>query len=147
MANHVCTVGNIDVVLEREVLGPYAAQLGVAVERGVDKTGFAMKRESKAEAPVDGGKWQPQGFPPHREGGTFKRHISHRRAGRGLDHSFMWYVRSPEYRLTHLLSNGHRLFIFGKPTGRRTKADPFISDPYMKACATIAANIAKELPR
>lgn len=33
----------------------------------------------------------------------------------------VWYVKDPEYRLTHLLVHGHDL-----PNGGRTKADPFL---------------------
>jgi hypothetical protein len=38
-------------------------------------------------------------------------------------------------QLTHLIENGHELFIFGKDTGRRTKARPHIRDAYERATA------------
>lgn len=38
-----------------------------------------------------------------------------------------WYVKDPEYRLTHLIKNGH-----AKPNGGRTKANDFITPNYNK---------------
>lgn len=39
----------------------------------------------------------------------------------------LWYVKDPEYRLTHLIKNGH-----AKRNGGRTKAQDFITDNYEK---------------
>lgn len=144
--NHVAYIGNIDLVLEREILGPYSEKVAVAVERGIDVTGRHMKADTKKGAPVDGGKWEPD-FHPHRRGGTFKDHISHRRLGKGFSHSYTWYVRSPEHRLTHLLAKGHKLYIYGMKTGRRTKADPFVAKAHARARAELVPNVIKELPK
>ena len=38
-----------------------------------------------------------------------------------------WYVKDPEYRLTHLIKNGH-----AKRNGGRTKAQDFITNNYEK---------------
>lgn len=38
-----------------------------------------------------------------------------------------WYVKDPEYRLTHLIKNGH-----AKRNGGRTKAQDFITSNYEK---------------
>ena len=148
MANHPCTIGNIDVVLDKQIFGPYSAKVALAVERGIDVTGKRMKADTKRDAPVyDPSAAKNRGFPTHRTPGTFKGRISHRRKGRGFGHSYTWYVRSPEYRLTHLLANGHRLYIFGRNTGRSTKADPFLRNAYLKAIAEIRANVIREMPK
>lgn len=41
----------------------------------------------------------------------------------GRDFSATWYVKAPDYRLTHLLVNGHE-----KKNGGRTRPDPFLKD-------------------
>lgn len=146
MASHVAYIGNIDLVLDREVFGPYSAEVAAAVEKGIDDTGRVLKAETKRDAPIDGGKWQSQGFPPHRAGGTFKSHISHRRTGKGFNHRYKWFVKTPEHRLTHLLANGHRLFIFGKDAHKSTKAIPFVHDAYDHARADLPGNIIRRLP-
>ena len=38
-----------------------------------------------------------------------------------------WYVKDPEYRLTHLIKNGH-----ATPNGGRTRANDFITPNYNK---------------
>lgn len=35
--------------------------------------------------------------------------------------TYVWHVKAPDYRLTHLLVHGH-----ATPNGGRTKADPFL---------------------
>ena len=144
MGEHFATIGNIDVVIDREILGPFSEKVAEAVEKGIDVTGNNMKADTKRDAPIDGGKWD--GFPKHREGGTFKKHIASRRRGKGFYHSYKWYVKPPEHRLTHLLANGHRLFIFGRNMHRRTKADPFVHNAYGRACREIKGNIERNIP-
>lgn len=57
--------------------------------------------------------------------GSFRRHIaiadetSH---ATGMK-KYLWYVKAPEYRLTHLLVHGHATV-----NGGRTKADPFLAN-------------------
>lgn len=145
MGEHMAFISTIDVVLDREILGPYADAAALAVEKGIDLTGMHMKAQTKRDAPVDDDKWKPKGFPPHRPGGTFKAHIAHRRRGKGFAHQYKWYVKVPEHRLTHLLANGHRLFIFGRDAHKRTNPDPFVHDAFGKACAEIAPNVARYL--
>lgn len=56
--------------------------------------------------------------------GSYRRHINYKEltgksSTRGK--TFVWYVKPPDHRLTHLLVNGH-----ATKNGGRTKADPFL---------------------
>ena len=144
MANHICTVDNIDLVLEKEILNPYSIQAQQAMKHGIDHTARNMVAETKATANRDGGKWR--GFPKHREGGVFAKHHAWRGRGEGVRHFAIWYVKSPEYRLTHLLVHGHGLVLFGKPTGRRTRGFPWLGLARERAAVEVVPNIIKELP-
>lgn len=56
--------------------------------------------------------------------GRFKRSISwmqDHKSARGS--SYVWYVRAPAHRLTHLLVHGH-----ATKDGGRTKGDPFLQN-------------------
>lgn len=61
---------------------------------------------------------------PVGERGSFKRNIAGKRLRKDLNGStHVWYVKSPDSRLTHLLVHGH-----ATKNGGRTKADPFLSN-------------------
>lgn len=70
-----------------------------------------LVRKTRATAPVG-------------KRGSFRKNIAGdfrglKRGGRKV--SATWYVKAPDYRLTHLLVYGH-----AKKDGGRTKADPFL---------------------
>lgn len=56
--------------------------------------------------------------------GSFKRNITFQEeeASRGLK-KFIWGVKAPDYRLTHLIVHGH-----ATKDGGRTKGDPFLAN-------------------
>lgn len=56
--------------------------------------------------------------------GSFKKSIASKEldAGHGMK-TFVWYVKGPDSRLTHLLVHGH-----ATKNGGRTKADPFLAN-------------------
>lgn len=69
-----------------------------------------LKKLTKATAPV--------------ASGSFRKNIAVKEvdAGNGMK-KFIWYVKAPDHRLTHLLVHGH-----ATKTGGRTKADPFLAN-------------------
>lgn len=78
-----------------------------------------LVKETKATAPIG------------RRKGQYKKNISAdysgtRRSARGLRGQkvqAIWYVKAPDYRLTHLLVNGH-----ATNDGGRTAANPFLQN-------------------
>lgn len=56
--------------------------------------------------------------------GSFKKNIASKQNKKSRNgNTYAWYVKAPDYRLTHLLVRGHET-----RDGRRTKADPFLQD-------------------
>ena len=70
-----------------------------------------LKKLSKSKAPV--------------ASGSFKKNIATKQVtnpATGMK-SFVWYVRPPDHRLTHLLVHGH-----ATKSGGRTKSNPFLKN-------------------
>ena len=69
-----------------------------------------LKKLTKATAPV--------------ASGSFRKNIAVKEvdAGHGMK-KYIWHVKAPDHRLTHLLVHGH-----ATKTGGRTKADPFLAN-------------------
>ena len=82
-----------------------------------------LKKLTKATAPV--------------ASGSFKKNIAVKEvdAGHGMK-KFIWHVKAPDHRLTHLLVHGH-----ATRNGGRTKADPFLE----RALATVKPEYEKAM--
>ncbi len=70
-----------------------------------------LKKLTKANAPV--------------ASGSFRKNISTKEEANLVTRmkKFIWYVKKPDHRLTHLLVHGHATV-----NGGRTKADPFLKN-------------------
>lgn len=69
--------------------------------------------------------------------GSFKRNITSKRLSKtDRGSSYVWYVKPPDHRLTHLLVHGH-----ATRDGGRTRADPFLKN----ALATVLPEYEKAI--
>ena len=101
------------------------ADLGAAIQQELElyRTGVAervnavgktaaekLKKLTKASAPV--------------ASGSFRKNIAVKEvdSGHGTK-KYIWHVKAPDHRLTHLLVHGH-----ATRNGGRTKADPFLQN-------------------
>ena len=88
----------------------YAKEVEEGVEAAGEKSIKKLVKLTRATAPVG-----PRG--------SFKRHITSTKKKSGRLIRYIWHVRAPDYRLTHLLVNGH-----ATKDGGRTKGDPFLKN-------------------
>lgn len=103
-----------------------AAELGAAIEqeltlyardvqKDVDAAGKRamnkLVRRTRATAPVG-------------NRGSYRRNITSKKLASGHGTTkFVWYVKAPDHRLTHLLVHGH-----ATKDGGRTRSDPFLKN-------------------
>ena len=111
-----------------QVLTIYSAEVNDKIRAITTETMKSLVKETKATAPK-GRRANPDSYRKHISGdyrGTKKT----ARGLRGQDIHAIWYVRAPEYRLTHLLVNGH-----ATSKGTRTRASPFLHNARERAVA------------
>ena len=113
--------------LER-VLTIYSEDINDKIRAITTETMKSLVKETKATAPK-GRRADKDSYRKHISGdyrGTRKSY----RGLRGQDIHAIWYVRAPEYRLTHLLVDGH-----ATRKGTRTRSSPFLHNARERAVA------------
>jgi hypothetical protein len=109
MANTIQIKG-LSAAIERE-LSVYHRNVIDAVDAAADEAVKDLVSQTKANAPVGAR-------------GDFKRSIAGKRLKKDdRGSTYVWYVKAPNHRLTHLLVHGH-----ATKDGGRTKGDPFLQN-------------------
>lgn len=109
MAKQTIKPGDLGKVIEQQ-LTIYHEDIVERVNAQSEAAVKALVKKTKATAPIRTG--------DYRKNITSK--LLEKKAGGNI---YVWYVKSPLHRLTHLLVHGHET-----ANGGRTKADPFLRD-------------------
>lgn len=95
-----------------EGLSQYHAEKTAKLDKLSDKAVKSIVRKTKASAPVG------------KRGGKYRSHIASKIKDKTpYGNIYAWYVKDPEYRLTHLLTDGHET-----RNGGRTRGNPFLAN-------------------
>lgn len=109
MANGI-SAADLAAAIERE-LTIYHSDVVDAIDAAGSESIKKLVKLTRAAAPVGAR-------------GSFKRNITSKRLSKtDRGSSFVWYVKPPDHRLTHLLVHGH-----ATRDGGRTRADPFLKN-------------------
>ena len=120
------------------VLTIYGEEVNEKIRAITTETMKSLVKETKITAPR-GKRDKKDSYSKHISGdytGTRKT----ARGLRGQDIHAIWYVRAPEYRLTHLLVKGH-----ATSKGTRTRTSPFLHNARERAVAEYEEKIQEAI--
>lgn len=106
-----------------EGLDEYTVEVAKGVKDAVDVTAKELCENIKADAPSRYGKYKKAMALKTSHESDYEKRVT-------------WYVKSPHYRLSHLLENGHI-----KRGGGRVKAHPHIAKNEEKAMAAFEERV------
>ncbi len=73
--------------------------------------------------------------------GSYRKNIASKLVRKGSrGHVYAWYVKAPDYRLTHLLAKGHET-----RNGGRTRPDPFLKNAVDEVLPEYQNNVEEAL--
>lgn len=112
----------------QQVLTLYHQNVVEGLDAASDKAVKDLVKKTKATAPKG-------------RRGSYRKRI----AGKLLKESrngstYVWYVKAPDYRLTHLLVKGH-----ATRNGKRTRADPFLQNALSQVLPDYEAKVKEVL--
>ena len=127
MSSEAITVAQLPETL-KETLSRYVFVLSEAVNEATAEAMSELVTITKRTAP--------------RAGGIYRRYIASKPLPGVVGYSaYLWYVKAPHHRLTHLLEHGHRIKSHGKFVAKSTRASHFVDD----ASKIVYANYEKKL--
>lgn len=99
----------------QEILNQYAGNVTEKVKNLAKDTAVELTKNTKRDSPV--------------KTGDYKKHISYKKTRETSTSAvYTWYVKDPEYRLTHLLAKRHR-----KKNGGYVEGNPYLSKNVIEA--------------
>lgn len=101
--------GELHTAVERE-LTIYQKNVTEKITTATKESMAELVKLTKSTAPIG-------------ERGKFKKGISSKQTGFGFTPTYTWYVKAPDYRLTHLLVHGH-----DTKDGGRTRPNYFLKN-------------------
>lgn len=109
MANQTVSIGRLGAVIANMV-EEYSTEVKERADQAGEKAIKKLVKLTKASAPV--------------ETGRFKKNITWSAKQNALGvKEFVWHVKAPDYRLTHLLVHGHATV-----DGGRVAGNPFLQE-------------------
>ena len=111
-----------------QTLTIYHQDVNEAIDAASDKAVKNLVKKTKATAPKGAR-------------GSFRKNIASKLLRKGRNgNTYVWYVKAPDYRLTHLLAHGH-----ATRDGGRTRADPFLRNALAEVLPEYEENIKEAL--
>lgn len=121
------------------------SELGAAISTRLtiwgDEVNEEIERVTK-EAMDDLVKRTRSDAPTGHRRGHFKRSITSKKLDMKRGAKYVWYVKAPDYRLTHLLVHGH-----ATRNGGRTRGNPFLSNALGQVLPEYEKNIKEAISR
>lgn len=110
-------------------LGIYHEQITTRVNACSEAAVKELVKKTKATAP--------------KKSGAFRKAIASKLLKRSAGgDTYVWYVKAPKHRLTHLLVHGH-----AKQNGGRVKGNPFLSDALAEVLPEYEKNIEEAIQK